>query len=172
MTSNANQIVDEIVDEKLVNLWLTSSISELTEGIQEHKEYEMMERFVKASVYPSLLKTQEGNIAPMGEVPLGLHLGLKLNAYEHEYSADVYKVGSDGERHSVKVVTGDDTLPLVVAFIKTFPGAVVTTEEFKPLCLFEKIGDKGQKVFLGHLSFAELQSAYQREIKNISVGVP
>lgn len=153
--------------DTLVDKWLSGKFETIIRGQVKDP---LVERFVKASIYPSLLKSQQGFVTPQGDIKDGLHLGLSLDPYNNAYFADIYCMDEKGEPRSVYKSTEDQTLELVEAFVSDFKDAVVLTDTFKPLCLFDQ--SSGTRIFLGYLTFNNLQDAYGRQIKKIQVAVP
>lgn len=155
------------MSESKFDLWLTGNYDTI---MKDRVSNDVIEGFIKKSIYPSLLTTHEGNISPQGEVLHGLHIGLSVDVNNNVHYADIYKIDDQGDRSSILRAENDRALKLVEAFVMDFNDAVVLTQDFKPLCMFDQ--KTKQRVFIGYLTFANLQDAVARKLDKISIGVP
>jgi len=127
---------------------------------------------IRNSIYPSLLKSQQGYLAPQGDIKDGLHIGISMDPYNNTYTASVHYFDDDGNRQTHLTVSDEKTLPLLERFVGDFQDAVVMSENMRPLCVFRKTEKTGEKIPIGYMSYLTLKKLYDEKITNFFIGVP
>lgn len=152
-------------NEDVVNKWLSSSstFQNLTNSVPQ-TSYTTM---IKNSIYPSLLKTKKSFILPTEQIKDGLHLKVELDPITGETKTTVIKFDDGNHPTIIQSFEGDQSLPIIEAFILNFPDAIVATEEMRPLHIIEE-----NKTSLGYLSLNTILQLSELGKTKVRIGVP